>query len=80
MWTTSFWKAAGERAIKTFAQTAVALIGVGALVPITEIGWQAVALTSATAAVLSILTSIASNNFGEPGPSLGQETDVLFTK
>lgn len=51
-----WWKAAGVRALKTFAQTAVALITVGSAV--TDVDWIAVLSVSATAAVASMLTSI----------------------
>lgn len=50
-------KAAGVRALKTFAQTAVATIGTTAL--IAEVDWIMVVSASALAAVLSILTSVA---------------------
>ena len=50
-------KAAGVRAIKTIAQTAVAMITVGSAV--TDVDWIAVLSVSATAAVASLLTSIA---------------------
>ena len=53
----NFWKAAGIRALRTAAQTALAMIPVG--VAIHEIGWITVASVSATAAVLSLLTSLA---------------------
>ena len=55
------WKkfigAALIRAVRTLAQTAIATIGTTAL--ITEVDWRVVASASAMAAVLSILTSIA---------------------
>ena len=50
-------KAAGIRAIKTVAQTAVALIGTNAI-GITEVDWLAVLSASALAGVVSLLTSI----------------------
>lgn len=53
----SWIKAAGIRALKTFAQTAVATIGTAAL--FAEIDWIIVASASGVAAVLSLLTSVA---------------------
>ena len=51
-------KAAAIRAIKTAAQTAVALIGTGS-VGFTDLDWVQIASVSGVAAVLSILTSVA---------------------
>lgn len=56
--TIKWLKAAGIRAIKTFAQTAVAMIG-GDMVGLMNVEWLAVLSVSATAAVVSLLTSIA---------------------
>lgn len=50
-------KAAGIRALKTLAQTAVATIGTTAV--LSEVDWVVVASASALAAILSILTSVA---------------------
>ena len=52
-----FWRAAAVRALSTAAQTAVAMVPVG--VAITQVGWPDVLGTAATAAVLSLLTSLA---------------------
>lgn len=50
-------KAAGIRAVKTFAQTAASLVTVGAL--ISEVNWVIVLSSATVAAIYSILTSIA---------------------
>lgn len=50
-------KAAGVRAIKTVAQTAVATIGTSAV--ISDVNWVMVISASVLAGVLSILTSVA---------------------
>lgn len=50
-------KAAGIRAVKTFAQTAAALIGTSAV--ISEVDWIMVLSAATLSAVLSLLTSVA---------------------
>ena len=50
-------KAAGIRAIKTIAQTAVAMIGTS--VVISEVDWVMVVSASVLSGVLSLLTSVA---------------------
>lgn len=55
--TKKWFKAAGIRAVKTIAQTAIATIGTTAL--ITEVNWAVVAAASALAGALSLLTSVA---------------------
>jgi hypothetical protein len=70
MFTDQFWQLAIERAVKTFAQSLLAIFsatGVGLL----TIPWAASLSTAGIAAVLSVLTSIASAPVGEPNsPSL----------
>jgi hypothetical protein len=73
MFDSRFWIAASERAIKTFAQALVALIGTD-MMGITSLDWPALLAASATATLLSVLSSVASANFGPIGPSLADET------
>ena len=57
MFTKKWAKAAGIRAMKTVAQTAVATIGTGAV--LTDVNWITVVSSSLLAGVLSLLTSVA---------------------
>ena len=50
-------KAAGIRAVKTFCQTAVAMLPASAM--ISDVGWGTVFSTAALAAIASLLTSLA---------------------
>lgn len=54
-----WWKAAAVRSIKTIAQTALSVIGVGSLVSFAEVDWRYVVSVSFVAGILSLLTSIA---------------------
>lgn len=55
--TKKWLKAAGVRAVKTVAQTAVAMIPVAATIQ--QVDWITVAGTAALAGVVSVLTSLA---------------------
>jgi len=68
--TRAFWLAVVERAGKTAAQTAVALLAADG-VDLLALDWRAAGVTVGGAAVLSVLTSVASLTVGPPGsPSL----------
>ena len=62
-----WWKAAGVRAVKTVAQTAVASIGTD-LAGIMDVPWPVIASTAALAGVLSLLTSVVLAHGGSPNP------------
>ena len=53
----NFWKAAGIRALRTIAQTAIATIGTA--VVLEDVKWYYVVSASVLAGILSVLTSIA---------------------
>ena len=63
--------AALTRAVKTAAQTAVALIGTGA-VGFTDLDWARIASVAGVAAVLSLLTSVATDLPEVEGAQLGR--------
>ena len=67
-----FLKAAGIRALKTMAQTATSLIGVGVFV--SDINWGQVVSASAVAGLLSILTSITTGLPEVPDETVALET------
>jgi hypothetical protein len=56
---TAFWASAGERAIKTVAQTALALLGTSQLVSVVSVDWAEIGGVAVLAGILSLLTSIA---------------------
>ncbi|RRD61386.1 holin [Leucobacter sp. OH1287] len=59
-----FWKDAAERAVKTAAQVAAATLGANAA-GLLDADWVGVASVSGLAAVLSLLTSVASAPLGD---------------
>lgn len=74
MFDIDFLKASAERAIKTFIQVLIAGLGT-AQVGVLDLAWEQSLSLAASAAVLSILTSLGSANLGgKAGPSLVGET------
>ena len=73
IWTRKFWLGAAERAVKTFFQAFVALIGTSAVV-LSDVDWLFIVSGSALAAILSLATSIGSADFvaGEQLPKRAQ--------
>lgn len=57
IFTKEWFAAAGVRALKTIAQTAIATIGTSAVM--SEVNWGIVASASILAGILSLLTSLA---------------------
>lgn len=55
--TIEWWKAAGVRAVKSMAQSAVATIGVSTTIG--AVDWKVVASTAIVTGILSLLTSVA---------------------
>jgi hypothetical protein len=70
--TGAFWVSALERAVKTAAQSVLAILGVGAVTP-ADIDWKEALLGAGIGALASLLTSIASAPIGNAGPSLASE-------
>ena len=52
-----YWGFAGERAVKTAAQTAIATIGVG-VTGVFEVDWVNLLSVTALSAIMSLLTSV----------------------
>ena len=62
IWSSAFWRGATERALKTFAQALVAVIGVGA-VGLLDVDWIGALSAALLATVVSVLTSIGNADF-----------------
>jgi hypothetical protein len=63
MFKKSFWKGATERAIKTFAQTAVAVLTADTVVGLLDVNAVELLSVAGLAAVVSVLTSVANPDF-----------------
>ncbi len=72
MWGKAFWLAAVERAVKTAAQSLVALL-VADGTDLVNTAWGPRLSVAGMAVVLSLLTRVGSATVGGPGPSLADE-------
>lgn len=72
MWTRHFWLSAAERCLKTFCQALVALlVGGDQMFGLVDVDWLQSLSIAGMAAVVSLLTSVASSGVGPDGsPSL----------
>lgn len=66
MWSKQFLLDATERAVKTFAQAAVALLTAGAT-GLLGVDWLQVLSVAGLAALISLLTSVGSDSVGDRG-------------
>jgi hypothetical protein len=60
--TSKFWKDAAERALKTFAQSAVAILALST--GLIDVSWVHAASVAGLAALVSLLTSVGSAGVG----------------
>jgi hypothetical protein len=59
-----FWKATAERAVKSFAQSLLAILSASSL-GLLDVDWVTCLSTAGMATVLSVLTSIGSTRIGD---------------
>lgn len=69
MWTKAFWQAIGERAVKTFAQSLLA-VGLVGMTDLLSVDWTAALSAAGAATLLSILSSVAIGAATDGSPSL----------
>lgn len=67
MFTKKFWKDASERAVKTAAQTSVALLTADGVLGVLDVDWGQGASVVGLATLVSLLTSVASAPAGSSG-------------
>lgn len=72
---TYFWADAVERAVKTFAQSAVATITASGVLDIVALDWGQILSIAALAAALSLLTSVGSAGSGNSASLVVDATD-----
>ena len=73
MWGVDFWKQAGERAVRTFAQVLLSMIVVGET-GFLNVDWVQALSVSGLAALASVLMSVSATAVGDEGtPSYVRE-------
>jgi len=72
MFTVDFWRFTTERAVKSFAQSLLAVLSVGGL-GLFDVDWLAALSTAGMATVLSVLTSLG-------GAHVGPDNDPSFVR
>jgi hypothetical protein len=78
MFSADFWKATAERAVRTFAQSLVAVLTAGAT-NLFGVDWRAALATAGMATLLAVLTAIGAAKAGRPGPGLVETTERAAT-
>ncbi|WP_285005179.1 holin [Lactococcus formosensis] len=68
MFTKTFWKDTAERAVKTFAQSMVAVMTVGST-GVLDVDWKNTVSVALLATLVSIFTSIGSGYVGDDSAS-----------
>ncbi|MEO3978756.1 holin [Streptomyces sp. CAU 1734] len=68
MFTAAFWRSTGERAVRTAAQATIGAIGADQL-GLLDVDWGQAASVGGLAAVLAVLTAVATSG-GTEGPGL----------
>jgi len=66
MWTVEFWKTAGGRAVRTFAQVLLSMIVVGET-GFLDVDWVQAGSVSGLAALASVLMSVVATGVGDKG-------------
>ncbi len=67
MWTLKFWKDAGERAVRTFAQVLLAFLVIeGYQIGFEDVEWMRATSVGGVAATASVLFSIVGTGVGNP--------------
>ena len=66
MWSVEFWKSAGERALRTFAQVLLSLIVVGET-GFMDVDWVQAGSVAGLAALASVLMSVVATGVGDKG-------------